>query len=214
MAKYLFQKRGVYYFERRIPKDVSAHYSAPKIRKSLKTKRRADALALSSQISQRLDACWASIRLENFSKLICYSPLQSARPMVTPTTQTMKMSEALDLYLSIKGNGRDKRFFAYAKRAIGYLFDAVSDKSILSYTRSDANALRDMLIERGLVISSVKRNFEVVRAIFNVAERFKSHSLSATLKIARITSKLRLTLDTTRPRLISISLKALASERV
>ena len=91
--------------------------------------------------------------------------------MVTPTTQTMKMSEALDLYLSIKGKGRDKRFFAYAKRAIGYLFDTVSDKPISSYTRSDANALRDMLIERGLVISSVKRNFEVIRAIFNVADR-------------------------------------------
>ena len=94
----------------------------------------------------------------------------------------MKMSEALDLYLSIKGKGRDKRFFAYAKRAIGYLFDAVSDKPIASYTRSDANALRDMLIKRGLVVSSVKRNFEVVRAIFNVAnddgfaaDLFKGH---------------------------------------
>jgi len=171
LAKYLFQKRGVYYFERRIPKDVSANYSAPKIRKSLKTKRRADALALSSQISQRLDAYWASIRLENFSKLICYSPLQSARPLVTSTNQTIKMSEALDFYVNIKGKGRDKRFFAYAKRAIGYLFDAVSDKPISSYTRSDANALRDLLIERGLVVSSVKRNFEVVRAIFNVANR-------------------------------------------
>ncbi len=88
------------------------------------------------------------------------------------------MSEALDFYVNIKGKGRDKRFFAYAKRAIGYLFDAVSDKPISSYTRSDANALRDLLIERGLVISSVKRNFEVVRAIFNVANREGDLNLS------------------------------------
>ena len=31
-----------------------------------------------------------------------------------------------------------------------------------------ANALDGMLIKRGLVASSIKRNFEVVRAVFNV----------------------------------------------
>ncbi|NBR40009.1 MAG: hypothetical protein EBT93_11435 [Alphaproteobacteria bacterium] len=75
--------------------------------------------------------------------------------MVTPTTQTMKMSEALDLYLSIKGKGRDKRFFAYAKRAIRYLFVAVSDKPISSYTRSDA-------IEVEILVSQVTRDGKVV----------------------------------------------------
>ena len=37
-AKYLFKKRGVYYFERRVPAELSVHYSSPKIVKSLKTK--------------------------------------------------------------------------------------------------------------------------------------------------------------------------------
>ncbi|MGB0756149.1 MAG: DUF6538 domain-containing protein, partial [Candidatus Puniceispirillaceae bacterium] len=40
MATYLFTKRGIYYFERRVPKDISAHYSASKIIKSLCTKDR------------------------------------------------------------------------------------------------------------------------------------------------------------------------------
>ena len=75
------------------------------------------------------------------------------------------MSEALELYISMKGRDRDMRFKAYAKRSVGYLFKAVKDKPLLEYTRSDANLLRDMLVTRGLVSSSIKRNFEVVRAV-------------------------------------------------
>jgi len=171
LAKYLFQKRGVYYFERRIPQDVSAHYSAKKIVRSLKTKRKANAEALSAQITQRLDAYWASIRLEAFSRLYCEPVLHEIRPPSIGEVKPMLMSEALDLYLKLKGRGRDKRFEAYARRAVKYLFEVSSNKPLSDYSRSDANSLRDMLINKGLVASSVKRNFEVVRAIFNVADR-------------------------------------------
>ena len=37
-GKYLFQKRGVYYFSKQIPKDVRQHYSQNRIVQSLKTK--------------------------------------------------------------------------------------------------------------------------------------------------------------------------------
>jgi len=171
LAKYLFKKRGIYYFERRVPRDLSAHYQAPKIIKSLKTKRKADAVTLSAQFAQRLDAYWASIRLEAFSSMYCKPALHEARPQPIYRVISPLMSEALDLYISLKGRDRDKRFNAYARRAVGYLFEAVCDKPISEYTRSDANLLRDMLITRGLVASSIKRNFEVVRAVFNLAER-------------------------------------------
>ena len=81
------------------------------------------------------------------------------------------MSNALQLYISLKGKTKDKRFTAYANRAVSYLLKAVGNKYLGDYTRADANALRDFLIKRGLVNTSVKRNFEVVRAIFNLAER-------------------------------------------
>ena len=171
MAKYLFQKRGIYYFERRIPRDLSAHYQAPKIIKSLRTTRKADAVTLSAQFAQRLDAYWASIRLEEFSSLYCKPALHEARPQPTNYLKSPLMSEALELYISMKGRDRDKRFKAYAKRSVGYLFKAVKDKPLTEYTRSDANLLRDMLVTRGLVSSSIKRNFEVVRAVFNLAEK-------------------------------------------
>ena len=62
-------------------------------------------------------------------------------------------------------------FATNGNRAVNYLFAAVGDKHLRDYTRADANALRDFLIKRELVNTSVKRNFEVVRAIFNLAER-------------------------------------------
>jgi CRISPR/Cas system-associated exonuclease Cas4 (RecB family) len=42
-GKYLFQKRGVYYFSKQIPKDVRQHYSQNRILQSLKTKSLKDA---------------------------------------------------------------------------------------------------------------------------------------------------------------------------
>jgi len=35
---YLYQKRGVYYFSRRVPKDLEGYYRCPKIALSLRTK--------------------------------------------------------------------------------------------------------------------------------------------------------------------------------
>ena len=94
------------------------------------------------------------------------------------------MSYALQLYLALKAKTKDKRFTAYANRAVGYLFTAVGDKYLPDYTRADANAFRDFLIKRGLVNTSVKRNFEVVRAIFNLAER--EHALDIKNPFANI----------------------------
>ena len=59
------------------------------------------------------------------------------------------MSEALQLYLALKAKTKDKRFTAYANRAVNYLFAAVGDKHLPSYTRADANTLRDFLIKKG-----------------------------------------------------------------
>ena len=175
MATYLFQKRGVYYFERRIPKDVRPHYSANKIIKSLRTKNRRIANTMSLQISSRLDLHWASLRVQDFAPV--------ARQLIAdanekPEIDCLTFTQATELYLHLKGKERNKRFKAYAKRAVGYLLAVAGDKKLASYVREDANALRDSLAKRGLVRSSVKRNLEVVRAIFNVANREKGYNLS------------------------------------
>ena len=166
-AKYLFKKRGVFYFERRVPVELLAHYSSRKIVKSLKTKNLNRANKLARQLADKLDDHWASLRGDLFSLMVAgYQTNVTARPK---QKSSMTIKDALSLYLRHKGQGKGDRFRRYAERSIGYLIDFVGSKSLTDYSRADANALRDALIDRGLVASSIKRNFEVVRSVFNVA---------------------------------------------
>ena len=78
-----------------------------------------------------------------------------------------RLSEALEMYVSLKGNGKPKTFRKAAERACKYVIDLVGDKPISSYTRHDGLALRNWLIERGLAGSTVTSNFSYIKAIIN-----------------------------------------------
>jgi len=67
------------------------------------------------------------------------------------------MSEAKNTYLHSKGDGRPVTFAQAVDRAIMNLVNAVGDKPIDTYSRQDANLVRDCLFERGLTKASVKR---------------------------------------------------------
>lgn len=165
-AKYLFQKRGIFYFERRIPQDLQHHYSKKKkIVSSLRTKKKAVAISLSTQLSNKLEIHWFSLRVNRFGSIFCEQPLQAS------TLNVPSFSDAVELYLKLKGAKEEDKFFKYTKRSVAYLISASGDKPLDKYTRNDANNFRDSLIEKGLVIASVKRNFHVVRAVFNVTGR-------------------------------------------
>ena len=78
------------------------------------------------------------------------------------------LSEALAKYLLLKGEGKDKTFVRGANRNIQYVTDQLGDRPIDAYTSADAAAFRDKLIEHGLSVSSVKRNFSTIRSIVNL----------------------------------------------
>ena len=52
---YVYQKRGVYYFSRRVPKDLDEYYRHPKIIFSLRTKSLKAAKAKSASLASQLD---------------------------------------------------------------------------------------------------------------------------------------------------------------
>ena len=168
-AKYLFTKRGVYYFERRVPVELLAHYSSPKIVKSLKTKNLSHANKLARQLADKLDVHWASLRSDLFSSMVAGHRTHIAA--LPEQKSSMTIQDALSEYLRHKGQGKGDRFRRYAERSVGYLIEFVGSKSLADYTRANANKLRDALIDRGLVASSIKRNFEVVRSVFNVSAK-------------------------------------------
>ncbi|SIS29642.1 Integrase [Thalassovita mediterranea] len=93
----------------------------------------------------------------------------NAMPASAPTANTVKLSEAVGIYLGLKGQGRPDTFHRAAERSCGYVLDACGDKDITAYTKADANTFRDSLIKRGLAGSSMTRVFGTVRSVFNFA---------------------------------------------
>ncbi len=81
----------------------------------------------------------------------------------------VKLSEAVAVYLRLKGSDRPASYRLAAERACGYVIDVCEDRDITSYTRRDANAFRDALLAKGLAGSSITRIFAAVRAIINFA---------------------------------------------
>jgi integrase len=82
---------------------------------------------------------------------------------------SIRLSEAVAIYLSLKGRDKPITFHRAAERACGYVIDACSDKQLEVYTKADANAFRDSLIKRGLAGSSMTRVFGTVRSVVNFA---------------------------------------------
>ena len=69
-GKYLFQKRGVYYFSKQIPKDVRQHYSQNRIVQSLKTKSVKDAFYQSQNLLHKLNQHWFYLRVKDENILL------------------------------------------------------------------------------------------------------------------------------------------------
>ncbi len=165
-ASYLYQKRGVYYFSKQVPCDVKQHYSRNRIVICLRTKSSSKAMRSCKSILQRLEDYWMSLRLSAMP--LPGQHLIQDRPRDYYGSDTPLLSEALAKYLMLKGEGKDKTFVRGANRNIQYVTDQLGDRPIDAYTSADAAALRDKLIEHGLSVSSVKRNFSTIRSIINL----------------------------------------------
>jgi integrase len=81
----------------------------------------------------------------------------------------MLLSEAVEVYLKLKGAERPGTFRRAAERSCGYVIDVAGDKDLRAYTKKDANAFRDALIGRKLSGSSITRIFGTVRSVTNFA---------------------------------------------
>lgn len=93
-------------------------------------------------------------------------------------------ADALSIYIQMKCRDRGARGLRDVERPIEYLREFCGEKPIENYKRSDANILRDALYERGLKSSSIKRVFESLRAVFNLA--YDEYELSHTSPFSRV----------------------------
>jgi len=167
VAQYLWLKGETYYFNRRVPKDMRGHYKASRIVICLKTTRKHTALRSAKSIAQRLEDYWLSLRLAKID--IPALHLVRDKPLLPSLSSCMTLTEALDLYVRLKGVNKDKIFRRGAERNIQSVVDVLGNRPLDEYSSSDAATYRDYLLKRGLTTSSVRRNFATIRSIINLA---------------------------------------------
>jgi integrase len=164
---YVYQRSGVFYFNRRVPKDLLGHYRCPRIIVSLRTRSAQAAKVKSVSLASQLDEEWLTLRWrQKDNPLGRYLVDEAYEPSNAPL-----LSEAKDTYLRSKGNNRPITFSQAVERAVGNVIAVAGDKPIDRYTRQDANQLRDQLLSKGLTNSSVKRQISTLSALVNFVVR-------------------------------------------
>ena len=166
-VSYLYKKRGVYYFSKRVPSDVRSYYKNDRIVICLRTKSSVSAIRASKSLYQRLDDYWTSIRLTKMQ--VPAEHMLVNKPLINSNSNAPLLSEALSTYLRLKGEGKDNIFIKGANRNIKYVIELLGDLPIDEYSSKDASKFRDYLLDRGLLISSVKRIFSSIRSIINLS---------------------------------------------
>jgi integrase len=161
-STYIYQKRGFYYFSRRVPKEVQHCHAKQRIVLALNTRSRAKALRHSQVICQRLDEKWLPMRLDAMG-------LGNVLPTNSFGINAPKLSEATQQYLQLRGVGKAKTFHKAASRSVSAVIDVCGDKGCSDYRTTDASKVRDALLDSGLNASSVRRMFNTIKAIFNLA---------------------------------------------
>lgn len=166
-----FLKDGVFYFERRIPRDIQHHYDTQKIAYSLRTRSATVAASRARRAADQLDEYWYHLRIKDTAlpgkHRLRIAASNQSHPPTKSLQETVKLSEAVGIYLKLKGKGRPATFKRAAERSCGYVIDVCGDKDLQAYSKADANRFRDSLIERGLSGSSITRVFGTVRSVVN-----------------------------------------------
>ena len=163
--KYIQSKDGIFYFVRRVPVDMQPYYSSKRISFSLKTRSFARAVRASNSILQRLEDYWLGLRLQNLD----IPAIHLMRPeAASEEGNKPALSDALDLYLKLKGAGKDKVFVRTATRNVEYVIKVLGNRCIEQYSSADASVFRDWLLDQDMSIKTVKRVFSSVRAIINI----------------------------------------------
>ena len=162
--KYTYLKDGIYYFSRLVPHDLKDHYSKPRIVQSLRTSSSVYAKRAATVLSAKLDDYWLGLRL-NRQDVPASHLLVKAKE--AKSSDLPNIEEALEIYFSVIGKGRQKLFFTTARRYVGYLIQCLGIRPIDEYSSKDATILREWLVNKGLSKSSLRRAFSSIKAVIN-----------------------------------------------
>ena len=124
-APFTFVKHGVFYFSRRIPKGVNHHYTTEKISFSLRTRSAVVAKSRAQRAAQQLDEHWYHLRIHDVDlpgkHLLRMGLAKQAGSQIAMAGQdagaALTLSEAVSVYLKLKGKDRPVTFHRAAERS-------------------------------------------------------------------------------------------------
>lgn len=146
-----YTKNGIYYFERRIPRDLCKHYSAKKISYSLRTRSSVVATSRAAKAVQQLDEYWYHLRVRDVDlpgkhllrMANTGNAAHSTATIAASEIASVNLSEAVAIYLRLKGQGRPVTFHRAAERSCGYVIDVCGDKDICMYTKAKVKEIME-----------------------------------------------------------------------
>ena len=163
---YLYKRNGTFYFSRQVPSDLQTRFNKKRVVISLRTLSEPKALKSAIKLADRLETYWSTLRLELFhTKELKLSFLDNEKII----SDKLKLSDALNIYLKLKGKGKDVLFARTANRNVSYAIECFGDIDINLIKPIDAGKYRDFLFNKGLSTSSVRRIFSSISAVFNIS---------------------------------------------
>ena len=105
---YTFQKRGIFYFSKRVPSDLRELYKVGRLTYSLKTKCPKLANTQVKEALHKLSLYWNKVRMDK--ELPCGQFLVSAKNNQS-NDLSIKFTEAAHLYLELKGKNKGVTFY-------------------------------------------------------------------------------------------------------
>ena len=108
----------------------------------MRTRNPSKAIRCAKSITQRLDDYWLGLRLQKLD----IPAMNLIRMDINDTDNGFRLSDALDLYLKLKGIDKDKTFIRTANRNTEYVIQVLGNKSVTAYSSSEAAQFRDWLI--------------------------------------------------------------------
>jgi len=132
-ARFVFRKAGVFYFVRRVPRDLLSHYTASRISFSLRTRAVGVAAARAAVAAERLERHWRflrALRVDLPGKHLLRSPeavagLSSQSMMLERPSPSLL--EATATYKRLKGAHKGAVFERSTDRAVAYLVERADD---------------------------------------------------------------------------------------
>ena len=169
---FVYAKRGIFYFGRRVPKDVQRFYGSPRVVLSLRTKSVKRAERQAQRIAAKLEEQWDLLRLTHLEERF---GIVGTAPQPKLSIQTVEVTPSLttaaETYLAGKGAHRPKTFRQAVDRAVSNMIGLAGDLPIGSYTRSQVNSLRDKLQSSGLATASIRRQLSTLSALVNYVSK-------------------------------------------